>query len=97
MTRRHTPVSCCAVVQLAFLRSNRKARARRERNDRVFAVPDRSPLETDIKDVRKLPSRARDDLEQFFRATNALENKELEFLGWHGPRRAAKAIRRLAR
>jgi inorganic pyrophosphatase len=82
---------------VGILEVEQKSKGKKERNDRVFAVPDRSPLETDIKDVRKLPSRARDDLEQFFRATNALENKELEFLGWHGPRRAAKAIRRLAR
>jgi inorganic pyrophosphatase len=31
--------------------------AKRERNDRIFAVPDRSPLETDLKDIRNLPSR----------------------------------------
>ena len=59
--------------------------AKRERNDRIFAVPDRSPLETDLKDIRNLPSRARKELEEFFRATNALENKDLKFLGWRGP------------
>ena len=32
--------------------------SKRERNDRIFAVPDRSPLETDLKDIRNLPSRA---------------------------------------
>ena len=31
------------------------------------------------------------------RATNALENKELTFLGWRGPKRAAKTIKRLAK
>jgi inorganic pyrophosphatase len=61
----------------------------------VFAVPDRSPLETDLKDVRDLPSRAREELEEFFRATNALENKPLKFLGWRGPKHAIKTIRRL--
>jgi inorganic pyrophosphatase len=60
-------------------------------------VPDRSPLETDLQDVRRLPKRARDELEQFFRATNALENKELEFLGWRSPNHAVKAIKRLSR
>jgi inorganic pyrophosphatase len=43
----------------------------------VFAVPDRSPLETDLKDIRHLPSRAREELEQFFLATNAREDKKL--------------------
>ena len=47
----------------------------------MLAVPDRSPLETDLKDVRHLPSRAREELGQFFLATNALEDKNLEFLG----------------
>ena len=59
-------------------------------------VPDRSPLETDLQDVRRLPSRARDELEQFFRATDVLEDKKLQFLGWHGPGRAIKAIKRLS-
>ncbi|WP_249132725.1 MULTISPECIES: inorganic diphosphatase [unclassified Bradyrhizobium] len=68
-----------------------------ERNDRVFVVPDRSPLEADLKDVRDLPSRAREELEQFFRATNVLEEKQLKFLGWRGPKHAGKTIRRLAR
>src|SRR5437868_11299096 len=75
---------------VGILEVEQRRKGKKERNDRVFAVPDRSPLETDIKDIRNLPSRARDDLEQFFRATNALGNKELKFLGWHGPNRAAK-------
>jgi inorganic pyrophosphatase len=68
----------------------------KERNDRVFVVPDRSPLETDITDVRHLPKRAMQELEQFFQATNALEKKELEFLGWRGPNHAVKMIKKLS-
>ncbi|MHC2283010.1 inorganic pyrophosphatase [Bradyrhizobium diazoefficiens] len=81
---------------VGILEVEQRSKGKKERNDRVFAVPDRSPLETDLKDIRNLPAHARDDLEQFFRATNALENKELKFLGWHGPNRAAKTIKRLA-
>jgi inorganic pyrophosphatase len=66
---------------------------KRERNDRIFAVPDRSPVETDLKDIRDLPSRAREEFEEFFRATNVLENKDLKFLGWRGPKHAAKTIK----
>jgi inorganic pyrophosphatase len=62
--------------------------SKRERNDRIFAVPDRSPLETDLKDIRNLPSRARKEL--------ALENKDLKFLGRRGPNHAAKTIKRLS-
>ncbi len=71
-------------------------KGKEERNDRIFAVPDRSPLEADITDVRNLPPRAREELEQFFRATNALEDKKLEFLGWRGPSHATKMIKKLS-
>jgi len=68
-----------------------------ERNDRIFAVPDRSPFEGDLQDVRHLPARAIDELEKFFEATDALEDKKLKFLGWHGPTHAIKTIKRLSR
>jgi inorganic pyrophosphatase len=82
---------------VGILEVEQQSKGKRERNDRVFAVPDRSPLETDLQDIRHLPARAREELEQFFRATNALEHKKLEFLGWHGPARAVKTIKRLSR
>jgi inorganic pyrophosphatase len=82
---------------IGILELEQTSKGRRERNDRVFAVPDRSPLETDLKDARHLPSRARKELEQFFLATNALEDKKLEFLGWRGPAHAVKKIKQLAR
>jgi inorganic pyrophosphatase len=69
----------------------------KERNDRVFAVPDRSPFEGELQDVRRLPARAIDELEKFFEATDALEDKKLKFLGWRGPARAIKSIKRLSR
>jgi inorganic pyrophosphatase len=83
------PVGVLEVVQ--------KTKGKDERNDRIFAVPDRSPLEADIADVRHLPGRAVEELEQFFRATNALQDKALDFLGWHGPARAIKMIKKLSR
>jgi inorganic pyrophosphatase len=81
---------------VGILEIEQKKKGKKERNDRVFAVPDRSPLETDLEDVRRLPSRAREELEQFFRATNALEDKEIEFLGWRGPAYTIKTIKRLS-
>jgi inorganic pyrophosphatase len=82
---------------IGILEVEQQSRGKKERNDRVFAVPDRSPLETDLQDIRHLPACAREELEQFFLATNALENKKLEFLGWRGPARAVKVIKRLYR
>jgi inorganic pyrophosphatase len=69
---------------------------RKERNDRIFAVPGRAPFEGNLQDIRRLPRRAVDELEKFFEATNALESKELKFEGWRGPSRAVKTIRKVA-
>ena len=85
----------CRPVGILEVEQKKKGNAK-ERNDRVFAVPDRSPLETDLEDVRRLPSRAHNELEQFFQATNALEEKEIKFLGWRGPAHAIKTIKRLS-
>src|SRR6202171_3882074 len=71
-------------------------KSKKERNDRIFAVPDRSPFEGDLQDVRRLPARAVAELEKFFEATDALEDKKLEFLGWRGPAHAIKTIKRLS-
>ena len=63
---------------------------------RVFVVPDRSPFEGDLQDIHRLPARAIDELEKFFEATDALESKKLEFLGWRGPAKAIKTIKKVA-
>jgi inorganic pyrophosphatase len=81
---------------VGVLEVEQKNKGKKERNDRVFAVPDRSPLETDLKDIRHLPARALEELEKFFRATDALEAKNLEFLEGRGPGHASKTIQRLA-
>jgi inorganic pyrophosphatase len=82
---------------VGILEVEQESKGERERNDRVFAVPDRSPLETKLKDIRDLPARAHDELEKFFLATNALEDKKLNFLGWRGPGHAVKTINRLSK
>ena len=64
-------------------------KGKKERNDRVFVVPDRSPFEGDRQDIRRLPSRAIKELEKFF-----LEAKTLKFLGWGGPAKAIKTIKK---
>jgi inorganic pyrophosphatase len=80
---------------VGILELEQKSKNKKERNDRVFAVPDRSPLESDLKEIRHLPARAHKELEKFFLATNALEDKELEFL--RGPKQAVKTIKRLSK
>ena len=87
-------VLCC--IPIGILELVQIEKGKKERNDRIFAVPDRSPFEGDLQDIRRLPSRAIDELQKFFEATDALEAKKLQFLGWHGPSRAVKAIKKLA-
>ena len=82
------PIGVLEVVQTS--------KGKKERNDRVFVVPDRSPFEGDLQDIRRLPSRAIEELEKFFEATDALESKNLEFQGWRGPAKAIKTIKKLA-
>jgi inorganic pyrophosphatase len=84
-----TPIGILEVLQT----SNGK----KERNDRIFAVPDRSPFEGDLQDIRHLPRRAVEELEKFFQASDALEDKKLEFLGWTGPDRAITTIKKCRR
>jgi hypothetical protein len=42
----------------------------------------------------KTSARANEELEKFFQATDAPEDKKLEFLGWRGPAQAIKTIKR---
>jgi inorganic pyrophosphatase len=81
---------------LGMLEVVQTSKGKKERNDRVFVVPDRSPFEGDLQDIRRLPARAIEELEKFFEATDALESKKLRFLGWRGPARAIKTIKKLA-
>jgi inorganic pyrophosphatase len=83
------PIGVLEVLQIT--------KGEKERNDRVFAVPDRSAFEGDLQDVRRLPARAVEELEKLFEATDALGDKKLEFLGWRGPTHAVKTIKRLSR
>ena len=80
------PIGVLEVVQ--------SSKGKTERNDRVFVVPDRSPFEGDLQDIRRLPSRAIEEMKNFFEATNALEAKTLKFLGWRGPAKAIKTIKK---
>jgi len=86
-------LKCKPIGVLEVLQSSN---GKKERNDRMFVVPDRSPFEGDLQDIRRLPARAIEELEKFFEATDALESKKLRFLGWRGPARAIKTIKKLA-
>src|SRR5262249_25082041 len=60
---------------------------------RIIAVPTPSRRERELNHVRALPPETRTDLEKFFVATDELEDKELEFEGWIGPKRALRLVK----
>ena len=83
------PIGVLEIVQVA--------KKNRERNDRIFLIPEQTDIESELTDVRTLSNRAKQDLKKFFEATDALENKKLEFLGWGGPAAATRLINRASR
>ncbi|WP_246756427.1 inorganic diphosphatase [Bradyrhizobium neotropicale] len=72
----------CKPIGILEVKENGKHKNKRERNDRLLAVPERSPVACDLQDVRQLPSRAKEELAHFFQATDAFEPKCLNF--WVG-------------
>ena len=70
---------------------------KRIRNDRLSAVPRDSHREKSDKDARDLPKQVRTEIEKFFVATDELEAKTLEFLGWKGPKTGERLIDRAAK
>jgi len=81
----------------AFFKSSEKSKNKSERNDRLFAVPRRSHSERALKDVADLTKPIREELEKFFIATDELEDKELNIIGWKGPKVALQAVKDAAK
>jgi hypothetical protein len=84
-----------AVAPVGILEVEQKRRARR----RETTAYSRCPIARRLKPICRTFDayrRGRDELEQFFSATDALEDKELKFLGWRGPNHAIKTIKRLS-
>jgi len=67
------------------------------RNDRVIVVPHCSHREKSDNDARELPRQVRQELEKFFVATDELEEKKLQFLGWKGHKAAERLLDRAAK
>src|SRR3954468_474405 len=67
------------------------------RNDRLIAVPRDSHREKSEDDARELPKQVRQEIEKFFVATDELEDKELKFLGWKGPKAAERLLDQAAK
>jgi inorganic pyrophosphatase len=88
-------VVTCRVIGILQIEQKRKKKS--ERNDRLFAVPRRSHSERALKDVADLSKPIREELEKFFAATDELEDKKLDIIGWKGPKTAIQAIKDAAK
>lgn len=88
-------VVTCRVI--GILQIEQKSKNKRERNDRLFAVPRRSHAEKALTSVADLTRPLREELEKFFIATDELEDKKLKIIGWKGPKPAMQAIKDAAK
>jgi inorganic pyrophosphatase len=88
-------VLTCRVI--GILQIKQKTKGKVERNDRLFAVPRQSHAEQALRDVRDLSKPIQDELEKFFAATDELEDKKLQVVGWKGPKIAQSAIKDAAK
>jgi inorganic pyrophosphatase len=87
-------VVTCRVI--GILQIEQKSKSKAERNDRLFAVPRRSHSERALKDIDDTKP-IREELEKFFIATDELEDKKLDIIGWKGPKAALQAIKDAAK
>jgi len=61
---------------------------KRERNDRVIAMPAWHDRVREFENASDLPERLREEIEQFFLSTTFFTAKKPEILGWKGPERS---------
>jgi inorganic pyrophosphatase len=83
---------CRPIGVLRVEQTNAKSR-KRERNDRIAVLPVKAPRLEQVQSVFDLNLRIRLELERFFEAAVAFEGKDLEMLGWGGPKDAIALIR----
>jgi inorganic pyrophosphatase len=85
------PCRALGVVEVDQQASPRSTR--RVRNDRVVALPLKSPRFDHLRSVRDLPARVRQELDEFFLAVTAFERKDVRILGWRGPAAALRLLK----
>jgi inorganic pyrophosphatase len=88
----------CRPVAVIGVEQNSKHRpGERERNDRLIVVPAAAPRWAWLRDVADISSRQREELESFFVAAVALEDKALRLIGWRGAADAIALVRASAK
>src|SRR5436853_2083715 len=87
-------MKCKVIGVLEVLESKKSGK---QRNDRIMAVPVNSHSEQGLRDVRQLSKQVRQQLEKFFVGTAELQSKTLKCLGWRGPKRALRLVKKSGR
>src|SRR5579859_1039378 len=82
----------CRPIGLVKVTQKEKGKKGRERNDRIIAVPHREHRMPNGS--KKLTTRVKEELEQFFVSAVLMENKKIRIEGWDGPREAEAVIRK---
>jgi inorganic pyrophosphatase len=83
-------VRCRPIAILNVLQSEKGKEERR--NDRILAVPAEGGHRTPWNDIVDVDVGLKDELQRFFIASVALQDKTLRFLGWGGAEEAQAAI-----
>jgi inorganic pyrophosphatase len=78
----------CKAIGVVRMRQKEKGEEA-ERNDRIIALPVDDARYADVKD---LPKRVREELEQFFITMTEMTDKKVIVEGWDGPEMAEKLI-----
>lgn len=81
----------------AVLVDQKGDRGRRERNDRIVAVPLGSERFHDTQKPQDLSPRLREEIEHFFLDTTFFTQKAARILGWKGPQHAARMVQKAAK
>ncbi len=83
----------CRALGVLRLEQDGKKR-RRERNDRVVAIPLTHPRGDELRGIADVSERVRDELAHFFTSSVFFTDKHPRVLGWSGPRAADRLLHR---
>ena len=82
----------CRAIGILQVRQTKKGKW--VRNDRIIAVPADAHAVRSIRSIRQISPEVRKELEKFFAATQALNDKEVRFIGWGATAEAVETVRR---
>ena len=75
----------CRALGVLKVEQDSENKKKRERNDRLLAVPLGAPRYERLREIADLSERDREELETFFESVVEFADKNLKLLGWGGP------------